>query len=107
MFQVNQQKWDVRIVHPTHFKLRRSDGSFSIGVCDDNDKVIYMSGAINGILFREVLCHEITHAVLFSYNISLSYNQEEIVANVLAKYGKEIVNITNKVYYKIKNGTRY
>ena len=51
---------------------------------------------------KKVLCHEITHAAMFSYNVFLTYEQEELIADLLATYGEEIVDITNKIFSRIK-----
>ena len=53
----------------------------------------------------KVLCHEITHAAMFSYNILLTIDQEELLADLVATYGYEIIEITNKVFSKIKGMT--
>lgn len=50
----------------------------------------------------KVLCHEITHAAMFSYNIELSLDQEELVADLIATYGEEIIFIANKIFRRIK-----
>lgn len=52
---------------------------------------------------KKFLCHEITHAAMFSYNIQLTYDQEELLADLLSTYGQEIIDITNKIFSKIKN----
>lgn len=44
-----------------------------------------------------------THAAMFSYDIQLTYDQEELLADLLATYGQEIIDITNKIFSKIKN----
>ena len=51
---------------------------------------------------KKVLCHEIVHAAMFSYNIDLSLEQEELVADLIATYGEEINEITNQTIKKIK-----
>lgn len=38
-------------------------------------------------MMKKVLSHEITHAAMFSYNISLSMEQEELLADLVATYG--------------------
>jgi len=55
----------------------------------------------------KVLCHEVAHAAMFSYNVELSANQEELVADLIATYGKEIVEKTDKLFKHIseKRGT--
>ena len=39
-----------------------------------------------------------------SYNINLSLEQEEILADLIATYGEEILIITNKIFTKLKRG---
>ena len=51
-----------------------------------------------------ILCHEITHAVLFSYNIDLNLYEEEVLADLVATYGGEILMTTKEVYETIKRG---
>lgn len=43
MFHINGEEWRVVYVAPSHPKLIRSDGSVSIGACDDDTKTIYIS----------------------------------------------------------------
>ena len=40
---------------------------------------------------------------MFSYNVSLTIEQEEIIADIISTYGEEIVYITNKVFNKLSN----
>ena len=51
----------------------------------------------------KVLCHEITHAAMFSYHITLTYEQEELLADLLATYGEEIISTTNKIMGRLIN----
>ena len=53
-------------------------------------------------MLKKVLCHEIVHAAMFSYGVSLSLDQEEIIADIIATYGEEIINVTNKVFKKLR-----
>jgi hypothetical protein len=50
----------------------RADGSVTIGACDDNTKSIYIVEGLTNEYFKKVLCHELTHACMFSYDIELS-----------------------------------
>ena len=72
MFRINGEEWRIVYVAPSHPKLRRSDGSVSIGACDDDTKTIYISFEVPIYKLKKVLCHEITHAAMFSYNVDLS-----------------------------------
>lgn len=39
---------------------------------------------------------------MFSYNVDLSYEQEELLADLIASYGQQIISITNQIFKKIK-----
>lgn len=104
MFRINGEWWDIIPVPFYSPKLRRSDGGKTVAVCDDIDKAIYVENSLSGAFLKKVLCHEITHAAMFSYNVDLSIEQEEIVADLIATYGDEIVDITDEIYAKIYRG---
>ena len=40
---------------------------------------------------------------MFSYNVNLSLEQEELVADLISTYGDEIIYITNKIFAKLEN----
>lgn len=102
MFIVNKKLWKVRLVPPGHPMLRRADGSVSIGSCNNYNRTIYIDWTLQGELFEKVLCHEITHAVIFSYQIKIPYEQEELFANVMANYGQEILVIKDILLETLK-----
>ena len=89
------------LVCPFHPALKRSDQGYTLGVCDDVVKTIFINDELNEKYIEKVLCHELTHAAMFSYNIELSLEQEEILADLIATYGQEIVHITNLVFKRI------
>ena len=39
---------------------------------------------------------------MFSYNVDLTLEQEELLADLIATYGEEIIHITNKVFNKLR-----
>lgn len=102
MININGEEWQVLIVSPFHPELKRSDQTYSLGVCNDLIKTIYISEDLKTEYLWKVLSHELTHAAMFSYNIDLSYEQEEILADLIATYGQEIVYITNMIFKRIK-----
>ena len=104
MFKINNELWRVVRVPPRFSKLYRSDGSLSVAACDDITKTIYINEFIKGKFLKKVLTHEITHAAMFSYNVILTIDQEELLADIIASYGEEIINITNQMFSKIKMG---
>lgn len=101
MININGEEWRIALVPPLDPVLLRSDHSYTIGVCDDTTKTIYINKELNQKYIQKVLCHELTHAAMFSYNIELTWEQEEILADLIATYGQEIVYITNLVFNRI------
>lgn len=81
--------------------LFRSDGTSTIGSCDDKTKTIYLYEFLDNKMLKKVLCHEIVHSAMFSYNVELSIDQEELLADLIATYGQEIIFITNKIFNKM------
>lgn len=102
MFKINGIDWAIRLVSPNHPALQRSDKSITIGSCDNDTKTIYIREGLSLPIMKKVLCHEITHAAMFSYNIILSIEQEELLADLIATYGDEIIYTTNKIFNRIK-----
>lgn len=103
MFLINNVYWKLALVSPNFPLLMRPDGSYSIGACDNLTRTIYINGQLQSGLFKKVLCHEITHAAMFSYNVQLSIEQEQLVADLISTYGDQIIYITNKIFTKLGN----
>ena len=101
MVNINGEEWRVVLVSPFHPKLLKSNNEFTIGVCDDITKTIYINEELSDEMTRKVLCHELTHAAMFSYNVELSIEQEEILADIIATYGQEIISITNLIFKRL------
>ena len=102
MITINGEAWRVCLVSPNHPQLQRDNGTWSIGVCNDILKTIYISEDLDVAMIKKVLSHELTHAAMFSYNIELSYEQEELLADLVATYGQEIVCKTNLFFRRLK-----
>lgn len=102
MVNINGEYWTIYAVSQNHPALMRTDGSVTIGACDDNTKSIYIVEGLTNEYFKKVLCHELTHACMFSYNIQMSLEQEELLADLLATYGQEIVRMTNCIFGRLK-----
>lgn len=107
MFNINGEDWEVLLVEWDHPSLIRYDGSRTIGMCDDNVKTIYISNALDEQKLKKVLVHELTHAAMFSYNVTLTIEQEEIVADLIATYGQEIIDMTNKIFYRLSQKIKW
>ena len=104
MFVLNGYVWKVKIVIPNHPMLLQPNGRYAIGVCDNNYKLICLSNKLRGKVFKEVLCHEMVHAAMFSYHIKIEHDFEEFIANFISRYGHQITQITDVVFKNIKRG---
>lgn len=102
MIRINGVEWRVLLVSPFHPSLTRSDGAKILGCCDNVEQTIYIDNTLNDFYLKKVLCHELTHAAMFSYNIDLSYEQEEVIADLIATYGQEIIYMTNIIFKRLK-----
>lgn len=103
MFIINNIYWKLAFVPPDFPLLQRMNGEYTIGACDNLTRTIYINKTLKGNLLKKVLCHQITHAAMFSYNVDLSIEQEELIADLLSTYGDEIIYITNKIFTKLEN----
>lgn len=102
MLNINGEDWRILFVSANHPALVRSDGSRTIGATDDLIKTIYLNDSLPSWKLRKVLCHEMAHAAMFSYNVELSIDQEELLADLVATYGQEIVDKTNIIFRRIR-----
>ena len=103
MFLINNVYWKLAFVAPHFPLLQRVNGEFTIGACDNLTRTIYINNLLQGDLLKKVLCHEIVHAAMFSYNVDLTIEQEQLVADLISTYGEEIIYITNKIFNKLRN----
>lgn len=103
MFLINNVYWKLEFVSPDFPLLMRPNGEYSVGACDNLTRTIYINNTLHGSFLKKVLCHQITHAAMFSYNIVLSIEQEELIADLISTYGEEIIYTTNKIFIKLGN----
>ena len=89
MIEINGIYWYLKFVNP------------NLGVCDNTTKTIYLASNLKGAMLKRVLCHELVHAAMFSYGILLDYEQEELIANLIATYGEEIIIKTNEIFKRL------
>lgn len=107
MFTINGEQWQLLFVPPRDISLLKPNGVFAIGACDDYTKTIYLNNTLTGSYLKEVICHEVTHAAMFSYNISLSLMQEELIAELMMTFGEEVIDITNILFDYLKRKGRF
>lgn len=104
MIIINNVPWRIAFVPSFDEMLMRPNGEYSLGVCDGYLQTIFINEHLSGDLLKDVLCHELVHAAIFSYGVSLSTEQEELLAGLIATYGEEIIQITDKIFHKLKEG---
>ncbi len=75
----------------------RSDGTYTVGMTNLTEKMVYLDESLRGWFFFFFLCHEIVHCFCFSYDVSLPIDTEEMVADFVATYGEDIVTLTNHI----------
>ena len=98
MFIINGELWRVVFVDSRHPALLKPNGEFAIGACDDYSNTIFLSNNLSGTKLKQVLCHEITHAIMFSFNIEMPLPQEELFAELTAAFGEEVIKMTNVLF---------
>ena len=101
MVNINGDDWKVLIVSSNHPVLQRPTGSFTLGCCDNDVKAIYIAEGLTDFYFKKVLCHELVHACMYSYNVNLNDEQEEVLADLIATYGQEIMSIANSIFKRL------
>lgn len=90
-FKVNNQEWKIVYCNPNSDNLRRSDGSITLAVTDNNTKCIYINNRLNDYMFDKCLAHEMCHVYAFSFDYFMDIQTEEIVADFFSLFGRSIV----------------
>lgn len=91
------------MVPSDHTELYNSRGEPVWGVCDDFYKIIFLNENLDDFTLKQVLCHELVHACMFSYDVDLTLEQEELVATLIMTYGEEIIEMTNVIFKRLKD----
>jgi hypothetical protein len=91
-------------VWPDDEMLLMPSGQYALGACNDATKTIYISNALHGEMFEQVLCHELVHAAMYAYNVMLGHDEEELIAEIISVFGEEIIDITDMMFDRIKKG---
>lgn len=106
-FYFNGLLWQIEFVEPFDPVLYDRTGTLTVATTDPILCKIYMLKTINGDFQRRVLCHELGHAAMISYNLLDDIHRmvkprywiemEEWICNFLADYGLSIFNIAYSV----------
>ena len=69
----------------------RSDGSITLGMTDNNVKTVFVNNRLNDYMTDKVICHELTHVFAFEFDYYMNIETEEIVADFMSLYGRNII----------------
>ena len=101
VFFINGNLWKLSFVPIYSEKLRRSDGSYTLGVTDGNLNTVFIADNLSKEKEETVLCHELCHCICFQYNIYLPIESEEWLCNFVAEHGKEIIYLLDDLLSSI------
>lgn len=104
IFEVNGEKWKIVNCNPNDENLRRSDGTITLGVTDNNTKCVYMNNRLSDYMYDKVLCHELCHVFAFSFDYYMEIETEEIVADFMSLYGRKIIYLLDDLVKLLKVG---
>lgn len=102
-FTVNNHIWKLQFVRPSSQNLRRSDGSYTFGVTDNNVKTVFIVDNASEYMTDKILLHEIAHVHALEYDYSIPLWVEEIVCDFLSLYGRSVVYMADDIMSKIMN----
>lgn len=105
-FTVNGQTWELLFVGANDAELQRSNGTISLAVTDNNDKTVYVNRNVHGAMLDKVLCHELCHVFSFANGLHIPIETEEIIADFLATYGRDVFNVADEIlnrFYRKEN----
>lgn len=105
MFNINGESWNIKFVPVNSDILRRSNGEYTLGATVDQYKTVFLADTLYGERLRKVLCHELCHCLIFSMNLYFDLYQEERLADFIATYARDIINISDEIYKRINEST--
>lgn len=106
-FKVNKTNWKIRFVEPHSEFLKRTNGEYALGVTDKNLKSVFLANNLSEVMTRKVICHELCHVICMSYNIYMTIDEEEQLADWIATYGTELMYLLDDLMYRVKTKRTY
>lgn len=104
-FNVNGTIWKLKFEAPSSKNLTRSDGSYTLGVTDNNLKTVFINNRLSDDMFENVLCHELVHVYSFENNLNIDIHTEEIIADFMSLYGRSIIYLADNLLNSVLKRT--
>lgn len=104
-FTVNGTKWNLEFVKPSSHHLQRSDGTWTIGVSNNHIKSVFIANNLSEYMTDKVICHELCHVYSFENHLDIPIQTEEIIADFMSKFGRDIIYLADNIMGKILRRT--
>lgn len=101
-FTVNNQEWELVLVNPNSKELVRSNNTVTIGMTDNNQKKVFINNRLSDYMFDKCLAHELCHVYAFSFDYFIDIQTEEIVADFLSLFGRDIIYLLDDIIKILK-----
>ena len=101
-FIVNDHIWQLVFVNPNNINLMRSNNTYTLGMTDNNIKTVFINNRLNDYMTDKVLCHELTHVFAFEFDYYMDIDTEEIVADFMSLYGRNVINLLDDLIKVLK-----
>ena len=96
-FNVNNNRWILQFANPNSKELKRSDNVYTLGVTDNNTKTVTMAYGMSDYMTNKVLYLELVHVYSFENNCNIDIQTEEIIADFMSLYGRDIIYIADGI----------
>ena len=96
-FTVNGTIWTLQFVNPRSMHLMTSTGIYTLGVTDNNVKTVFIANNLSEYMTDKVVAHELTHVHSMEYNYYMPIEVEEVVADFISLFGRDIVVLANDI----------
>lgn len=106
ILEINNWKYEIYVVNEDDDVLQMDDGYYHSGVTDMKEQRIYLQKGLNEQQMWYTVVHELTHAYLQAYGFLQVEYTDEVIADIMGAYGKNILKDAEKVvkYYWNKCG---
>lgn len=101
IFYANNTRWRLKFVSPRNENLKNSLGAYTLGVTDGNLKTVFIADNLNDYMTDKVFLHELTHVHAMENNYYMPIETEEIVADFLSLFGRDIVYLADEIMGKL------